>query len=82
MRARAILNNPDSIQQGAFGICGLVSILKPMAIYAPDSFIVLATQAFTDTALDTKKLMEIYSTRHPPSRRPTWTSTTCSPTGC
>ena len=69
VRAGAILNNPDSIQQGAFGICGLVSILKPMAIYAPDSFIGLATQAFSDTAFDTTKLMQIYRTRAAPAQQ-------------
>jgi len=49
-RALDILNAPDIIQQGAFGICAIVSVLRHVVINDPEEFATMTLAAVADNS--------------------------------
>jgi len=60
-RAAELIDHPDEIDQTAFGVCGLVSILRPVLTYDPERFADLAIRALTDPNLDQKKWKGVFA---------------------
>jgi len=60
-RAAELIDYPNEIDQTAFGVCGLVSILRPVLTYDPAQFANLAIQALTDPNLDQKKWKGVFA---------------------
>jgi hypothetical protein len=60
-RAKELIDAPDAINQTAFGVCGLVSVLRPMLTYDPQKFASLAVTALTDGKLDKKKWKQVFA---------------------
>jgi hypothetical protein len=59
-RARVLIGNPDAIDQTEFGVCGMVSILRPVATHDPVRFADIAIRALTDPSLDKVKWKEVF----------------------
>lgn len=57
--ARDMIRNPDVVQQAAFGVCGLTSILYVVAKSNPQRFAEMIRDAWSDTAL-VKEWMPIF----------------------
>jgi len=69
LRAKELIDDPDAIRQGAFGVCGMVSILRPTITYDPERFADLAIRALTDPGLDTERWLEIFQKRANPVQK-------------
>lgn len=63
--ARDMIRDPDLIQQGAFGVCGLTSILYAVAKGTPKRFAELIRDAWADTQLVTTWLDVYYNNADP-----------------
>ena len=59
-RANYLIDDPDGIDQTAFGVCGMVSILRPLAEYQPVKFADLAIRALDDPRMDYHKWADVF----------------------